>query len=95
MTNHLFNRAVEIAKDNGFEHVVFDSYQPKDNESAFGLDIKPFDERCVSIQIKELYPPMEASEPIILTPMDRALIEPIIKAFAFANLAVVRALKEE
>ncbi len=95
MTNHLFNRAVAIAKDNGFEHVVFDSYQPKDDESAFGLDIKPHLNEGVSIQVKELFIPMEASEPIILSPLDAGFLKPIIKAFAFANLAVVRALKEE
>jgi hypothetical protein len=100
MTNHLFNRAVAIAKDNGFEHEGFAHegfylYQPNYNESVFGLCIKPFDQRCVSIQVKELFDPLEASEPIILTNGDAILLEQIIRAFAFASLAVVRALKEE
>lgn len=88
------DRAVAIAEENGFEYVDLYLYQPKDNESAFGLWIEPYLNNGVSIQVKDLFIPMEASEPIILTPLDNALLKPIIKAFAFANLAVVRALEE-
>jgi hypothetical protein len=93
--SEMYDRAVEIAEANGFECLDLFLYYFNDDSSAFGLKIQPWLNHGVSIQVKEVYPPLEESEPIILTVLDRTLLEPIIKAIAFANLAVIRALRDE
>ena len=94
-SNEMHDRAVAIAEANGFKRLKPFVYHSEHGDSAFGLKIQPYLNHGVSIQVRDAYDPSEQSEPIILTVLDRTLLEPIIKAIAFANLAVVRALKEE
>jgi hypothetical protein len=88
----MYDRAILIAKANGFKYVDLFLYHSNDDSSAFGLKIQPWLNHGVSIQVKEESMPLEESEPIILSPLDSALLEPIIKAIAFANLATIRRL---
>ena len=80
----MYDRAVLIAEANGFEFVDLFLYYQNDDNARFGLKIQPWVNRAVSIQVKQDDAPMDESEPIILSPLDRALLEPIIKAIAFA-----------
>ena len=82
--SEMYDRAVLIAEANGFEFVDLFLYYKNDGNARFGLKIQPWLNHAVSIQAKQDDAPMDESEQIILSPIDRALLEPIIKAFAFA-----------
>ena len=88
--SEMYDRAVAIAEENGFKFVDLFLYYPENGASAFGLKIQPWHNHAVSIQVIEECTPLEESGSIILATVDRGLLEPIIKAFAFANLAVTR-----
>lgn len=90
----MHDRAVAIAEANGFKYVDLFLYHSDDDLSAFGLKIQPWLNHSVSIQVKEESPPLEDSEPIILSPLDSALLEPIIRAIAFANNVAMNRAKE-
>lgn len=87
--NEMYDRAVAIAEANGFKYVDLFLYHSSDDSSAFGLKIQPWLNHGVSIQVKEAYLPLNESQAIILSPLDSVLLEPIIKAIAFANNAVI------
>ena len=80
----MYDRAVLIAKANGFEFVDLFLYYQNDDNARFGLKIKPWIGGSVSIQVKQDDAPMDESEPIVLGLQDQALLIPIIKAIAFA-----------
>jgi hypothetical protein len=82
--NEMYNRAVLLAEANGFEVIAKFVYYQKDGNSSLGLKIQPYLNHGVSIQVRDASEPSVQSDPIILSPLDRALLEPIIKAIAFA-----------
>lgn len=93
--SEMYDRAVAIAEENGFKFVDLFLYSFENDLSIFGLKIQPWLNHGVSIQVKEEYSPFGESEPIILSPLDNASLEPIIKAIAFANKSTINFLGSE
>ncbi len=91
--SEMYDRAVAIAKENGFECIDLFWYYRDDENSVLGLKIQPWHQGGVSIQSASAYGYIGESEQIILNPENKALLESIIKAFAFTDNAVIQSLK--
>lgn len=87
--NQMYDRAVAIAEENGFTYVdlfIYTCQDPKANheELIVGLKIQPYLNHAVSIEVNQVYVPYKNAEPIILSPLEHSLLEPIMKALIFA-----------
>lgn len=85
--NEMYNHAVLFAEANGFKYVDSFLYYLDRDEARFGLKIEPWSNSAVSIQAHSTIGLAHESTAIILTPLDRRLLDPIIKTLAFAAMA--------
>ena len=86
-SSEMYDRAVLIAEANGFKYIDLFLYYQEHSGARFGLKIQPYLNRAVSIQVHSTIGLTDESPAIILTLIDRALLEPIIQSLAFAAMA--------